>query len=155
MGPLSQGPCPENLSAPKSCDSLRLQRRFLPLPKKNPRSFGVPSAISSAKKIASEPRFLLRGKWVKMVLAAEFPAVPSPAVPSPAVKVASERRCAILVHSAENAKRGGKKEGGETSQGDPPRKTVSDPLHLGTFLPPSPILFLLVSPLEMPRISLS
>ena len=33
-------------------------------------------AISSAKKIASEPRFLQRIKWVKMVLAAEFPAIP-------------------------------------------------------------------------------
>ena len=51
-------------------------------------------AISSAKKIASEPRFLLRKKWVKMVLAVEFPAIPSSAV-----KIASERRCAILVHS--------------------------------------------------------
>ena len=51
-------------------------------------------AISSAKKIASEPRFLLRIKWVKMALAAEFPAIPSSAA-----KIASERRCAILVHS--------------------------------------------------------
>ena len=57
-------------------------------------------AISSAKKIASEPRFLLRRKWVKMVLAAEFPAIPSSAV-----KVASERRCAILVHSARRRSR--------------------------------------------------
>ena len=40
------------------------------------------TAISSAK------------KWVKVVLAAEFPAIPSSAV-----KIASERRCAILVHS--------------------------------------------------------
>ena len=46
-------------------------------------------AISSAKKIASEPRFLLRRKWVKVVLAAEFPAIPSSAA-----KIASERRCA-------------------------------------------------------------
>ena len=51
-------------------------------------------AISSAKKIASELRFLLRIKWVKVVLAAEFPAIPSLAA-----KIASERRCAILVHS--------------------------------------------------------
>ena len=52
----------------------------------------------SAKKIliASEPRFLLRQKWVKMVLAAEFLAIPSSAV-----KIASEQRCAILVHSAQ------------------------------------------------------
>ena len=60
------------------------------------RSSGAPRcAISSAKKIASEPRFLLRIQWVKMVLAAEFPAIPSSAA-----KIASERRCAILVHSA-------------------------------------------------------
>ena len=64
-------------------------------PRKIARFFGAPScAISSAKKIASEPRCLLRRKWVKMVLAAEFPAIPSSAV-----EIASERRCAILVHS--------------------------------------------------------
>ena len=44
-----------------------------------------------------EPRFLLRRKWVQMALAAEFPAIPSSAV-----KIASERRCAILVHSAQS-----------------------------------------------------
>ena len=83
------------LSAPKSRDSLRLRRRFLPLPKES-RFFEAPRCtISSARKIACEPRFLLRRKWVKMVLAAEFPAIPSSAV-----KIASERRCAILVHSA-------------------------------------------------------
>ena len=83
------------LSAPKSRDSLRLQRRFVPLPQKIARLFGAPRCvISSAKKIASEPRFLLRRKWVNMILAAEFPAIPSSAV-----KIASERRCAILVHS--------------------------------------------------------
>ena len=53
-------------------------------------------AISSAKKIASELRFLLRREWVKMVLAVEFPAAPSSAV-----EIASERRCAILVHSVQ------------------------------------------------------
>ena len=52
-------------------------------------------AISFAKKIASEPRFFLRWKRVKLILAAEFPAIPSSAM-----KIASERRCAILVHSA-------------------------------------------------------
>ena len=85
------------LSAPKSRDALRLRRRFLPLPKTSHDFFEAPKhrAISSAKKIASEPRFLLRRNWVKMVLAAEFPAIPSSAV-----KIASERRCAILVHSA-------------------------------------------------------
>ena len=58
------------------------------------RCFEAPrSAISSAKKIASEPRFLLRRKWVKLVLAAEFRAIPSSAV-----EIASKRRCAILVH---------------------------------------------------------
>ena len=51
-------------------------------------------AISSAKKIASEPRFFLRWKRVKMILAAEFPAIPLSAV-----KIASEQRRAILVHS--------------------------------------------------------
>ena len=90
--------CPKRwpgLSAPKSRDSLRLRRRFLPLPKESRDFFEAPRrAISSAKKIASEPRFLLRRKWVKMVLAAEFPAIPSSAV-----QIASERRCAILVHS--------------------------------------------------------
>ena len=54
--------------------------------------------ISSAKKIASEPRFSLRRKRVKMILAAEFLAIPSSAV-----KIASERRCAILVHSGTGA----------------------------------------------------
>ena len=50
-------------------------------------------------------------------------------------------------------KRGG---GGNTSRGERPRKTVSDPPHLGTlFPPPPPIQFLLVNPLKMPRISLS
>ena len=68
---------------------------ILTAPKKIGRSFEAPRcAISSAKKIASEPRFLLRIKWVKMVLAAEFPAIPSSAA-----KIASERQCAILVHS--------------------------------------------------------
>ena len=51
-------------------------------------------AISSAKKIASEPRFFLRCRLVKMILAAEFPAITSSAI-----KIASEQRCAILVHS--------------------------------------------------------
>ena len=48
-----------------------------------------------------------------------------------------------------------KRGGGKTSRGDPPRKTVSDPPHLSTFCPPPPSPFLLVSPLEVPRISLS
>ena len=38
--------------------------------------------------------FLGWSKRVKMILAAEFPAIPSSAA-----KIASERRCAILVHS--------------------------------------------------------
>ena len=67
-------------------------------PGKIARLFEAPRcAISSAKKIASEPRFLLRWKRVKMILAAEFLAKPSSAV-----KIASERRCAILVHSGSN-----------------------------------------------------
>ena len=64
-------------------------------PGKIARLFEAPRcAISSAKKTASEPRFFLRWKQVKMILAAEFPAIPSSAI-----KIASERRCAILVHS--------------------------------------------------------
>ena len=83
------------LSAPKSRDSLRLRRRCLPLPKESRDFFGAPRcAISSAKKIASEPRFPLRIKWVKMVLAAEFLAIRLSVV-----KIASERQCAIFVHS--------------------------------------------------------
>ena len=54
-----------------------------------------PSPNPLRRKIASEPRFLLRRKWVKMVLAPEFPVVPSSAV-----KIASERRCTILVRSS-------------------------------------------------------
>ena len=69
-----------DLSAPKSRDSLRLWRRFLTAHQKTARFFEAPRcAISSAKKIASEPRFL---QWVKMVLAAEFLAIPSSAVKS-------------------------------------------------------------------------
>ena len=64
-------------------------------PQKIERFFEAPRcAISSAKKIASELRFLLRRKWAKMVLVAEFLAIPSSAI-----KIASERRYAILVHS--------------------------------------------------------
>ena len=70
------------LSAPKSRDSLRLRWRFLPLPPKKKRAIflGPQDVISSAKKIASEPRFLLRRKWVKMVLVAEFPPISSSAI---------------------------------------------------------------------------
>ena len=71
-------------------------------PQKIARVFEAPRcAISSAKKMASEPRFLLPRKWVKMVLAAEFLVIPSSAV-----KIASERRCAILVHSDPGRLRG-------------------------------------------------
>ena len=51
-------------------------------------------AISSAKKIASERRFSLRLKGTNLIPTAEFPAIPESAA-----KIASERRCAILVHS--------------------------------------------------------
>ena len=69
-------------------------------PPKIARFFEAPRcAISSAKKIASEPRFLLRRKWVKMVLAGDFPQA-AIYIPSSAIKIASELRCAILVHSA-------------------------------------------------------
>ena len=64
-------------------------------PGKIARLFEAPRcAISSAKKIASEPRCFLRWKRVKMILTAECPAILSSAV-----KIASEQRCAILVHS--------------------------------------------------------
>ena len=106
----------QNLSAPKSRDSLRLRRRFSPLPQKSLRFLEAPRcAISSAKKIASEPRFLLRRKWVKMVLVAEFPAMLSSAS-----KIASERRCAILVHSAHSIQgplNGGVSNGGVSRSG--------------------------------------
>ena len=52
-------------------------------------------AISSAKKNASERRFSLRLKGTNLIPTAEFPAIPESAA-----KIASERRCAILVHSA-------------------------------------------------------
>ena len=52
-------------------------------------------AISSAKKTASERRFSLRLKGNNLIPTAEFPAIPESAA-----KIASERRCAILVHSA-------------------------------------------------------
>ena len=52
-------------------------------------------AISLRLKIASERRFSLRLKGTKLIPTVEFPAIPESAV-----KIASERRCAILVHSA-------------------------------------------------------
>ena len=83
------------LSAPKSRDSLRLRRRFVPLPCRIARFFKAPTcAISSAKKIASERRFSLRLKGTNLIPTAEFPAIPESAA-----KIASEPRCAILVHS--------------------------------------------------------
>ena len=56
-------------------------------------------AISSAKKIASERRFSLRLKGTNLIPTAEFPAIPESAA-----KIASERRCAILVHSEQGYK---------------------------------------------------
>ena len=106
-------PLPKNGFAPKSRDSLRPRGGdFYRSPKNRAFFFETPRcAISSAKKIASELRFLLRRKWVKMVLAAEFRAIPSLAV-----KIASEWRCAILVHS------------------------VLDPPHLWYVSPPPPFV---------------
>ena len=90
------------LSAPKSRDSLRLRRRFLPLPPQNRAIFKAPRcAISSAKKVASERRFSLRFKGTNLIPTAEFPAIPESAA-----KIASERRCAILVHSLRGMIRG-------------------------------------------------
>ena len=48
-----------------------------------------------AKYFFSEAETSRRRKWVKMVITAEFPAIPSSAM-----KIASERQCVILVHSA-------------------------------------------------------
>ena len=107
------------------------------------RRWGPRCAISSEKKIASEPRFLLRRKWVKMVLAAEFPAIPSSTV-----KIASKRRCAILVRSAsktpkktpksEDAMGGWKKRGEENLTNDtPPKKGFWTPPRTVRFPPPS------------------
>ena len=65
-------------------------------PPQNRAIFEAPrGAICSAKKIASERRFSLRLKGTNLIPAAEFPAIPESAA-----KIASERRCAILVHSA-------------------------------------------------------
>ena len=64
-------------------------------PPQNRAIFKAPRcAISSAKKIASERRFSLRLKGTNLIPTAEFPAIPESAA-----KIASERRCAILVHS--------------------------------------------------------
>ena len=69
------------LSAPKIARFSAAAAAIFTAPPKIARFFEAPRcAISSAKKIASEPRFLLRRKWVKMVLAAEFPAIPSSAM---------------------------------------------------------------------------
>ena len=65
-------------------------------PPQNRAIFEAPrGAICSAKKIASERRFSLRLRGTNLIPAAEFPATPESAA-----KTASERRCAILVHSA-------------------------------------------------------
>ena len=64
-------------------------------PPQNRAIFKAPRcAISSAKKIASERRISLRLKGTNLIPTAEFPAIPESAA-----KIASERRCAILVHS--------------------------------------------------------
>ena len=68
---------------------------ILTAPPQNRAIFEAPrGAISSAKKIASEQRFSLRLKGTNLIPTAEFPAIPESAA-----KIASERRCAILVHS--------------------------------------------------------
>ena len=65
-------------------------------PGKIARLFEAPRcAISSAKKIASERRISLRLKGRNLIPIAEFPAIPESVA-----KIASQRRCAILVHSA-------------------------------------------------------
>ena len=70
---------------------------ILTAPPQNRVIFKAPRcAISSAKKIASEPRFSLRLKGTNLIPTAEIPAIPESAA-----KIASERRCAILVHSVQ------------------------------------------------------
>ena len=65
-------------------------------PPQNRAIFKAPRcAISAAKKIASERRFSLQLKGTNLFPTAEFPAIPESAA-----KIASERLCAILVHSA-------------------------------------------------------
>ena len=64
-------------------------------PPQNRAIFKAPKcAISSAKEIASDRRFSLRLKGTNFIPTAEFTAIPESAA-----KIASERRCAILVHS--------------------------------------------------------
>ena len=66
-----------------------------------------------AEQIASEQRFSLRSKGTNLIPAAEFPAIPESAA-----KIASERRCAILVHSstAQNQKTPGQPAQAESTQ---------------------------------------
>ena len=72
---------------------------ILTAPPQNRAIFKAPRcAISSAKKIASERRFSVRLKGTDLIPTAEFPAIPESAA-----KIASERRCAILVHSVWNS----------------------------------------------------
>ena len=84
-----------DLSAPKSRDSLRLRRRFLPLPEKS-RDFLRPqdARFPLRRKPLANRDFFCDENRLKVILVAEFPAIPSSVV-----KIASERRCAILVHS--------------------------------------------------------
>ena len=53
--------------------------------------------------------------------------------------------------SNQKTPKGGEKRGGQNLTRRAPWKTVSDPPHLGTFCPPPPIPFLLVSFLEFPE----
>ena len=70
---------------------------ILTAPPQNRTIFKAPRcAISSAKEIASDRRFSLRLKGTNFIPTAEFTAIPESAA-----KIASERRCTILVHSGE------------------------------------------------------
>ena len=85
-------PCPE---CTKIARSSAVAAAIFTAPPQNRAIFRAPRcAISSAKKIASERRFSLRFQGPNLIPTAEFPAIPESAA-----KVASERRCAILVHS--------------------------------------------------------
>ena len=91
--------CPSTDSCTKIARFSAVAAAIFTAPPQNRAIFKAPRcAISSAKKIASERRFSLRfKKGTNLIPTAEFPAIPESAA-----KIASERRCAILVHSAEH-----------------------------------------------------
>ena len=94
-----RAPASAHLSAPKSRDSLRLRRRFSPLPRRIARFLRPQDArFPLRRKSLANRRFSLRLKGTNLIPTAEFPAIPESAA-----KIASEQRCAILVHSGAHA----------------------------------------------------